>query len=196
MFLDLNNVVSWLLAYRYAILFPILIVEGPIITIIAGFLSSQGIFNIWVVYGVAIIGDVAGDIIYYAIGRWGGRSLIERWGRFFGLGIEKINNLEKHFADHSGKTLIFGKLSHAIGAPILAAAGVVKMPFNKFVWINFWATLPKSLLLLIIGYYFGEAYKQINQYLNYTTAWILAIIILLIALYYLMVKIGRKIEKD
>lgn len=192
MFFDLNNVVLWLLNYRYTVLFPILIIEGPIITIIAGFLSSQGIFNIWAVYGLAITGDVAGDIIYYALGRWGGRRLIERWGRFFGLGIEKINGLERHFANHSGKTLIFGKLSHAIGGPILAAAGIVKMPLNKFVWFNFLATLPKSLLLLIIGYYFGEAYKQINHYLNYATVWIFAVIFLSVGLYYLMIKLSRK----
>ena len=40
------TVISWLLAYRYAILFPLVIIEGPIVTILAGFLASLGQFNL------------------------------------------------------------------------------------------------------------------------------------------------------
>jgi len=196
MFFTLANAISWLTQYGYSILFPITIIEGPIITVIAGFLAAQGIFNIFAVYAVVVIGDVAGDAIYYGIGRWGGLKFINRWGRFIGLNAEKLTDLENHFASHSGKTLIFGKLSHAIGAPILVAAGIAKIPFLKFINFNFWATLPKSLLLVAIGYYFGQAYAQINKYINYGSAGIFVIILALIGGYAIMVRLSRKKEHE
>lgn len=191
MFLNLNDIVSWLLYYKYAILFPITIIEGPIITIIAGFLSSQGYFNIFSVYGIVVAGDIFGDIIYYLIGSHGGRRFINRWGYLFGLNIEKIAKLENHFANHSGKTLLFGKLSHAIGAPILVAAGMAKIPLEKFVWFNFWATLPKSLALLVVGYYFGRAYQQIDRYIGYANLIIFSFVIIAIIIYLFIKKIKK-----
>ena len=193
MFLNLDNIVLWLLYYKYAILFPITIVEGPIITVIAGFLSSQGYLNILTVYGIVVAGDIVGDIIYYSIGRWGGRRFINHWGHFLHLGLGEITKLENHFAKHSGKTLIFGKLSHAIGAPILVAAGMAKIPLNKFIWFNFWPTLPKSLGLLIIGYYFGRAYQQIDRYIGYANLIIFSLAIAAIIIYFLFKRLKKNI---
>ena len=189
MFLDLNNIVSWLLYYKYAVLFPITIIEGPIITIIAGFLSSQGYLNIFAIYGVVVAGDIVGDVIYYLIGSYGGRRFITRWGYLFRLSMEEITKLENHFANHSGKTLLFGKISHAIGAPILVAAGMAKIPLEKFVWFNFWATLPKSLVLLAIGYYFGRAYQEIDRYIGYGNLIIFSLAIIAVIIYFLVKKI-------
>ncbi len=186
--LSLHNIVVWLLAYRYEILFPITIIEGPIITIIAGFLAFQGYFNIFAVYGIAVLGDMVGDIIYYSIGLWGGRKFIERWGYFFGITVEKISKLETHFSLHSGKTLLFGKFSHVTGMPILVSAGMAKMPFRKFVWFNFLGTLPKVFLLAIFGYYFGAAYEQINTYFNYGFFIVLLAICALGLIYFLSKK--------
>ena len=189
MFLDLNNIVSWLLYYKYAVLFPITIIEGPIITIIAGFLSSQGYLNIFAIYGVVVAGDIVGDVIYYLIGSYGGRRFITRWGYLFRLSMEEITKLENHFANHSGKTLLFGKISHAIGAPILVAAGMAKIPLEKLVWFNFWATLPKSLVLLAIGYYFGRAYQEIDRYIGYGNLIIFSLAIIAVIIYFLVKKI-------
>lgn len=196
MFFTLANAISWMTQYGYSVLFPITIIEGPIITIIAGFMAAQGFLNIFIVYAVVVVGDVAGDAIYYAIGKWGGLKFVNRWGKFLGLTAEKLIDLENHFATHSGKTLIFGKLSHAIGAPILVAAGMAKIPFLKFINFNFWATLPKSLLLVAIGYYFGQAYAQINRYINYGSAGIFAVILVLIGIYAIMVRLSRKKEHE
>jgi membrane protein DedA with SNARE-associated domain len=61
---SLTEVVQWLLYYKYFVLFPIMVVEGPIITIIAGFLVSLGHLNGLAAYAVLVAGDVTGDSIY------------------------------------------------------------------------------------------------------------------------------------
>ena len=152
--------------YRYGFLLPGMIIEGPIVTIIAGFLASQGVLGFWASYGVAVIADLIGDTLLYGAGFFGGRRFIRRYGKYVGLNEARIEALEGHFKKHSGKTILLGKLTHGIGAAILAAAGIAKMPYKKFIILNFFATLVKSLILLVIGLYFGRAYEQANSYLN------------------------------
>jgi membrane-associated protein len=191
MVIPLQEVAQWIFSYKYLVLFPVMVVEGPIITIIAGFLVSLGHLNGLATYLVLVAGDVTGDSIYYAIGRWSKGPFFGRWGRFWGLTERRLRQLEKYFYRHKTKTLLIGKWSHAIGAPILAAAGLARVPYEKFLAINFVATLPKTLLLLLIGFYFGRSYKRIATYLDYTAIVMIALAALLVVLFVVMRVISR-----
>lgn len=190
--MSFQQIIFLLTAYKYIFLFPVAVFEGPIITVIAGFLSSLGHLNVFIVYAVVVVADVVGDIVYYVLGYYGRQRFIERWGRFLGITMERVERLEKHFAQHSGKTLIIGKLSHAIGTVVLVAAGIANVPFWKFVWYNFIATLPKSLVILLIGFYFGKTYIKINTYLDYTAIGTIAITVIFIMIYFVMKKVSKK----
>lgn len=152
-------------------------IEGPIATIVAGFLAAQGLVNVFIIVIIAIIGDVLGDIIHYSLGRWGMRSIVNRWGKYIGVTQQKIAQLEKYFVNHSGKTLLLGKLAHGIGGLFLIAAGASRMPISKFIFFNTLGSTPKTTILVIIGYYFGSAITKINNFFD-----LLAIIIIVIFL--------------
>ena len=79
MWFSLNTLFGWMLAYRYVILLPIAIIEGPIISVIAGFLVSIHAMEFWIVFGILVLGDVIGDMLLYGVCRWGGGSFITRW---------------------------------------------------------------------------------------------------------------------
>ncbi len=183
-----------LIQYGYYLIFPIMVVEGPIITVIAAFLASLGYFNVFVVYALAVLGDFVGDSLYYFLGHWGRRGFINRWGHYVGITKERIARLEKHFHRHSGKTLILGKLSQNFSGIFLVTAGIVKMPFWKFTWFNMLVTVPRSFVLVLAGFYFGQAYTRINRYLDYTTLIITAAAILLVAIYLIAKKVSKKYE--
>ena len=189
----MEQLVLLLTKYGYFILFPLAVVEGPIVTVIGAFLASLGYLNIFIVYGVVIIGDLVGDVIFYAVGRWGGRKFLEKWGRYFGVSPDHILNLEKHFEKYSGKTILFGKWTQSVGFAILIVAGMAKMPFKKFMQFNFVGSLPKSLVLLLIGYYFGQAYQQIDKYFGYATLSMFFVIILVVAIYFFVKKFKSNI---
>lgn len=195
MVFSFTQLVPWLIHYRYFVLFPIVVVEGPIVTVIAGFLSSLGYLNVFVAYGVVVLGDLAGDSIYYAAGRWGKEGFLKRWGRFIGITMERIKQLQEYFAKHKGKTLILGKLSYGVGAPVLVAAGVADVPYCEFVGFNFIATLPKCLVLLLIGYYGGQGFTKISRYLDYTALGMLALAVLFTVVYLMMKRIARRLSK-
>lgn len=183
---------SWLFKYRYLALFPTAVFEGPIITIAAGFLASLKVFDPFIALAVVIAGDLAGDSLHYAAGRWGGRKFIEKWGRFVGLSMEKIEPLEKLFAQKGNSLLFVGKALHGIGGAFLVAAGLIHMPFKKFFFSNFWATLLKSAVLLLIGFYFGQALSHIKSFLDALAVGLAAAFIIFILIYFFYLKDRRK----
>ena len=192
-FLATSNISPLLIQYGYAIYFPLTIIEGPIVTVIGGFLSSLGYFNLFLVYSMAIFGNLVGDTGYYFIGRWGGDKISSR-KRFLGINTEQVKKLEKHFDKHAGKTIFLGKWTHYFIIPILVAGGVVKMPYKKFIWLNLVGELPKSLAFLLVGYYFGEAYNQLDKFSNYALVAVIIIAIIIAIVYFLRKKIKKELE--
>ncbi len=177
--------------YGYIFLFPIAALEGPIITIIAALLASQGYLNIYAVYLVVVASDLVGDLAYYALGRWG-KPLLVRWGPHIKLDQAKLAALEEQFHQRGGKTILFGKWTHSAGFIILVAAGAAEMPIWKFLWYNLLGTLPKSLVFTLIGYFIGHQYVLLNSYLEKGS--LILLLIICIVGYYMYVR--RQKDKD
>ena len=185
MLFSLAHLGALLLQYKYWIIFPAAFVEGPIITVIAGAGISLGFLSWWPVYVLIVLGDLVSDAAHYYVGKWGGEPFIRRWGKYFGIKDSHVVSLEKVFNDHPGKAITLGKLSHGVGGALLIAAGLVRMPFWKFMYWNTVGTLPKTLGLLIIGFYFAHAITRINSILDViaSVTVILSIIIILAWIY-------------
>ncbi len=184
MWFPLNTVFQWIATYRYAVLLPAAIIEGPIVSIIAGFLVSLKQMNFWIVLAVLVAGDVIGDMIFYSVGRWGRKSIIGRWGPRMGLTEARIETFEKFFKRNAKKALLIGKWGHALGAPILVSAGATKEPVEEFLWVSFLGTVPKSLLLMVIGIYFGAAYGLIDKYFTYAVTLMIVLVAVIAILYW------------
>lgn len=181
-----------LFRYSYLILFPLVVIEGPIVTIIAGFLVALGFLDFIPTYLTIVTGDLAGDVLYYAAGRWWLKSTLDKVFSFLKIDKRKIAKLEVSLKTHRGKVLFFGKLSHAFGAIILFAAGKANIPFNEFIGFNLLATLPKSLILLGVGYYFGNTVSNFGKYLNLTVLGLFVFTLVLIGLYFLVSYVAGK----
>ncbi len=175
--------ISLVFQYRYLLLFPITIVEGPLVTMASGFLVSLSIMNPIVALPIIIAGDVTGDILYYCLGRFGEKwSLTRAAIRRFKL--ESIKERINHsFESHGGKILLFGKLTHAIGIVFLIGAGYSRMNLSRFISYNLVGTFIKSSILLYVGYLAGSAYKYYEKYFEYGALFISILSIIIIALF-------------
>jgi membrane protein DedA with SNARE-associated domain len=178
--------IEWVLQFKYPLLFPIAIIEGPIVTVLAGFLVSLSKINVFAAYFIIVAGDLVGDTLYYVFGRSGGRRLVKKWGNKFGIPLEKLERIENHFKKHPAKTLVIGKAAHGLGGFFLTAAGLAKMPYGRFLLYNFIPTIFKTLLLILLGYYFGNAYSQISKYLDETALIVIIFSFSLVVLYFII----------
>lgn len=183
MHFSVSQIYSLLSQYGYLILFPIEVIEGPIVTVLSGLLVSLGIFNFFIAYFVVLAGDLTGDVIYYLMGRWWLKSFAKK----------KFGKLEKVFVKHRGKILFLGKLASVIGPATMIVAGAIEIPFGEFMYINTLSSLFKSFLLILVGYYLGGVLFRIGSGSNnlVTIASLVAAIIL-ISLYFLVVKFANK----
>jgi membrane-associated protein len=153
--------------YQYVILFPLAIIEGPIVTILAGFLCSGGQMNPLWAFPLIIAGDLIGDSLYFGLGRWGGPHLVKRAGRWLGLTPQKLDRVRVFFDAHPTQTISLSKIILGIGVAGLFLAGHARVSFNKFLRICIWTSACQCAVYLCIGWLFGRAYVQINHYLNY-----------------------------
>lgn len=169
--MELGQVITLLETSGYILLFPIAVMEGPIITVIAGFLVSLGIFNLFIVYAIIVVGDILGDAFWYLLGRFGGHwRYTQPIKRFFKLTPERIERTRHQFHTHRYKMMMASKLIHGVGSAGLFTAGLVRVPYLTFASACLVVTLAQAALFLALGYYFGEAYEVIGQYLDYVAA--------------------------
>lgn len=171
-----QEVLDFLVLYRYAIIFPLAIAEGPLTTVLGGVLVSLGCLDFAPVLAIVIAGDIIADIVYYFLGR-SGRDIIHKI-KFIKIPEERIKHLEDHYINHPWKTMIVGKLSYGLGAIFLVASGAARMPFRKFMELIASLTIIKSSLLLLAGYYFGKASIYLTGYLRYYSLAIVSVLII------------------
>lgn len=193
--LPFEQIIQWLLVYRYVIIFPLIIFEGPLVSISAGFLSSINLLNIFIVYPLVVVADLIGDVLYYSIGKFGREKFLHKYGKYLRLKEERIIKIEAHFKRHTKKTIIIGKISHIFGAPILVAAGIAGVSVFEIFWANFIVTLPKYLVLLSLGYYFGQIYLASEKYLDYFSVGLLILGIILLILLFGYSKIKKRLDR-
>lgn len=163
------SIISWFIAYRYTIAYPLAIVEGPIAMVVAGFLVHLGVFDFWPIYLVMMAGDFTGDIIWYFVGRHGGRPLIEKYGKWMNITEESVERAESFFQEHQEKILIISKLTTGFGFAIatLIAAGAAKVPFKKYFIINFFGEFIWAGFLFGVGFFFGGLYGLVDKSLRW-----------------------------
>lgn len=158
------HLLGFLIEHGYALILPLAVIEGPILAIVAGFLSARGYLDwYWVLY-LLVCGDLIGDFIYYWIGRFT-RMPLAGLGRRYGLTAEKANDFERRLIQNSTRMLLVGKWTHAIGGVVLIGAGMVRLPLLRFMLVNLLGTLPKAAVLLAAGYFAGSYYPMFADHL-------------------------------
>ena len=168
--------IQLLLTYKYLILIPLAIIEGPIITVICGFLVTLGVFNPLLVYVVMVSGDIVGDAGVYYIGYSGKRFL-----KYFKVTEEKLEKAKTYFHENHKKAIITSKLVHGLGVTGLIAAGAVHVPYKRYFKTCGLISVIQTLVLLVLGILFGHAYTLIGKYLNYYAAFVSVAVLGIIA---------------
>ena len=123
-------------------------------------------WSFWIVVVVATAGNTAGSLIAYAIGAWGGRPFLERYGRYILIRPQEIELADRFFARWGSQTVFIGRLLPVVRTFISFPAGVARMPLGKFVLFSTLGALPWSILLAYAGVVLGENWVDIRHALQ------------------------------
>lgn len=186
-----------ILTYKYFIIFPLSLIEGNTVALIAGFFVSMGKLDFTLAYIAILLADLIPDFILYNIGAYGNKNkFLLKYGPKLGLSSNPENSLKYLWSNHGEKILISCKLAYGMAIPLLISAGLVKYPFKKYMTYCTIVSGLKVFIVLIIGYYFGSSYKAADEYIH-VFYWVatIAIIIMVVIYIYFTKKISKKIKE-
>lgn len=163
--MDILGILTQHQQYVYIFIFLIAILETTILTLTCGFLITTGILNPFLVYLLIVAGDMAMDMLLYALGKFG-MPMITRFGLKIGTSLEIGQQTKKWFLTNHLKLIATSKIIHGFGTIGLIMAGIAGIAYIKFFIICFSVSLCKIGILLIIGILLGRAYEQTANYLN------------------------------
>lgn len=190
---------QWVIEHGYILMFVAMLIEGPIVTVAAAFAAALGYFDVFIVFIISFLGDIVADVIYYFIGYFSRLAVIEKFGKFFGLTERRMHRIEELLNGHSVKTIIALKLAPVLPTPGLMLVGATKMPIKRFVKICSLIIFPRTIFLVIMGYYFGAAYEILSKQMEEKTFTLLIIVVIVFLLYYgftkLLAYLGKRVEK-
>lgn len=140
-------------------------------------------WDFWTAVIVGTAGNTTGSVIAYAVGRYGGRPFLERYGKYLLIRHHDLEIAERWFARWGAPTAFFSRLMPIVRTFISFPAGVARMPFAKFVLYSTLGAFPWSILLVWAGSYFGARWEQIREMLAPFDYLIAAAVVLAVALY-------------
>jgi membrane protein DedA with SNARE-associated domain len=160
-------------------------VPGEALLIGGAIFAGSGHMHIAVVILVAVLGAVIGDNIGYAIGHFGGRPLVERFGRYVFLTQERLDKAEDFFNRHGGKIVTVARFIEGLRQVNGLLAGIAGMHWLKFVgynalgavlWVGTWAALG-----YLAGEHIVDIYAGFERYKWYAIGGVAVVIAIVIA---------------
>ncbi len=139
---------------------------SEIIMPFAGFLVFKGEMTLWGVALDGAVGCVVGSIPAYYLGMYGGRPLVEKYGKWVLISHKDLNWADKAFEKHGEIIIFIGRLLPAVRTFIAFPAGVARMNMTKFVVYTFVGSLIWCYLLALAGFKMGENWESLKVYFH------------------------------
>lgn len=140
-------------------------------------------WNFWIVVIVATLGNTLGSLIAYAIGAYGGRPFLERYGRYLLIRTHEIEIADEFFRKYGAATVFIGRLLPIVRTFISFPAGVTRMPLRTFIVFSTAGAFLWSTTLVWAGEQLGANWVQIREALRpFDLLIAIAVVVVLLAL--------------
>lgn len=138
-------------------------------------------WNLPLAVGLATAGSLVGALVGYYIGAWGGRPLLDRYGRYVGIGAEDLDRADRWFDRWGGWAVFFGRMVPLVRTFVSYPAGISRMPLPRFLLFTTLGSVPWNLGLIYAGFLVGENYAVIEETIKPYEYVIYAVVIALVA---------------
>lgn len=108
------------------------------------------------------LGCTLGSVLSYALGAWGGRPLVQRWGRYILVHEEDLEKADRWFARWGDWAAFISRLLPIVRTFISFPAGVARARIVRFTVFSFVGSFIWCGLLALGGYYFGQNWEELR----------------------------------
>jgi membrane protein DedA with SNARE-associated domain len=188
----MEGIIASILVYRYFILIPGAIIEGPILSVISGMLIHIDILQFWPTYLLLMTGDLIGDTLWYFVGYHWGKKFVVRYGKYFSITEQSLDIVSHIYHKYHNAIIPISKVCMGFGFPgaVLTTAGIIKIPYRKFLFLNFLGQIFWTGGLLAIGYFLGDLFHKVDASFKWVS--IIGISVLVVAILF---GVGNYIRK-
>jgi membrane protein DedA with SNARE-associated domain len=113
------------------------------------------------------LGYFVGSLLGWWIGRYGGRPLLERRGRWFHLTPAKLDRAERWFARWGNVGVLVGRVTPVVRSFVSIPAGVFEMPLGAYSLYTLIGSAVWAFVIAGVGYGLGSSYESFNHGFRY-----------------------------
>jgi membrane protein DedA with SNARE-associated domain len=149
---------------------------GETILTLSGIAWKQGTFSLLPLIFVAWAGNIIGSIIAYLIGRFFGRTIIVRFGKYIYITEEKLNAKDKLFNKYKVPIILFGKFIAGIRVLVGYLSGINRIDFWKYFLYNAIGSFIWVVVFVVFGRYVEILWQHFHQTLQPYLYWLIGIV--------------------
>lgn len=157
-------------------------IPSEVVLPLAGFLVGRGDLNLWGAIFAATFGSVAGALILYALGRWGGRKLVLRYGKWLRVDEKGLRQAEGWFRGYGDWVVLGARVVPVARSIVSIPAGTAKMPLPRFVILTTLGSATWNSALIGAGVALGANWQVVERWVGSYSSVVLIAAAVLVAL--------------
>lgn len=141
-------------------------IPSEVVLPLAGFLVGRGDLGFWQALLASTFGSVAGALILYVLGRYGGRKLVLRYGRFLHVDEDRLDRADGWFRRYGDWVVLFARVVPFARSVVSIPAGTMKMPAVRFTALTALGSLAWNTLLIGAGVVLGANWQRVEAWIG------------------------------
>ncbi len=141
-------------------------IPSEVVLPLAGFLVGRGDLSLWGAIFAATFGSVAGALLLYGLGRWGGRRLVLRYGKWLRVDEGGLKEAEGWFRRYGDWVMLFARVVPVARSIVSIPAGTMKMPVLRFVLLTTVGSAVWNAILIGAGVVLGANWQAVSGWMG------------------------------
>ena len=161
--------------------------------ILFGHQLQTGLESYLVLAIAGTLGYLVGSLVGWAIGRWGGRALLERHGRWVHVTPDNLERAERWFDLHGRAAVFLGRLTPVVRSFISIPAGTLESPLGPYTLLTLAGSAIWCFGFAAVGWALGSSYESVHHAFRYVD--VLAVAAVVAALAAVLVHRRRRVRR-
>ena len=171
------------------------VIPSEIVLAWAGYLVLQGEMGFVEAVIAGTIGGIIAQLLLYVFGRYGGRPIVIKYGKYVLIRPNHLELAERWFEKYGDGVVFFARFIPVVRHAISIPAGMVKMGVWRFTILTGLAAIPWSIFFIWMGMEIGSNWSQIKEVAK-DYIWLFVIgAVGLFVIYYLIVRFRKKTDE-